>query len=111
MAVYYQFKRLGSGSIGVSSWQTTTQAIASLEKSGIKEYQRVNKDHTPYMSIIPKIDIIKEIAMIPKETKSLDTSKLSLTKNGSTRLYVIIGVILLIILYIEGNIFKKLLKR
>ena len=43
--------------------------------------------------------------------KKTSTDLISLTKTGKTRFYVIIGIFLLIVIYLEGNIFKKLLTK
>ena len=49
-------------------------------------------------------------ATAPAEEPHQDTSLLKLTKKGSTKFYVIVCIILGIIIFAEGKIFKKVVK-
>lgn len=54
---------------------------------------------------------VHKVTEIKNNTTPNKTDLISLTKTGKTRFYIIIGVFLLIILYLEGSLFKKIITK
>lgn len=79
------------------------------DKITTKEYQKaIATSKTPSITGVKNgTNIIKEP---PRFTKYEDTSLIKLTKKGSTKLYVGVGIIAVVIIFGGFKIFKKVIK-
>ena len=79
------------------------------DKITTKEYQKaIATSKTPPITGVKNgTDIIKEP---PRFTKYEDTSLIKLTKKGSTKLYIGVGIIAIVIIFGGFKVFRKVIK-